>query len=193
MLKELFHLRDLQKKSNVSSKLIITTTKRIRKRARFLRDEHFKTEAAKINQLSISREIDKLFAKAKQQTTMLRSVQDGCPPNKIFEHFKAHFNPDDPSINYEPEELGANLSLFIEVLKNISRMFLINNDPPTIEEIKTHINALKVIKASNDIDPEILKHCEHLVMIEVIHRMTSNLWDQLDVPTAWGNSRLKTY
>ena len=48
MLKELYHQRDLQKKSNVCSKLINTTTKRIRKRTRFLQDEYFKAEVAKI-------------------------------------------------------------------------------------------------------------------------------------------------
>ena len=119
-------------KCNVCSKTINTTTKRIRRRACFLRNEHFKAEATKINQHAISRELDKLFAKAKQQTTTLRSVPDGCPPNKIFEHFKAHFNPDDPSINFEPEELGANLPPFIEHLQNISRMCVINDGQPII-------------------------------------------------------------
>ena len=30
------------------------------------------------------------------------------------------------------------------------------------------------------------------IMLNVIHRMTLNLWENLDVPSAWGNSRLKT-
>ena len=28
-------------------------------------------------------------------------------------------------------------------------------------------------------------------MLQVIHRMSTNLWENLDVPTAWGNSRLQ--
>ena len=28
-------------------------------------------------------------------------------------------------------------------------------------------------------------------MLQVIHRMSTNLWRDLDVPTAWGNSRLQ--
>ena len=53
----------------------------------------------------------------KQLIPTLRSVQDGCPPNKIYEHVKAHLNPDDPSVNFEPEELDANLPSFIEELE----------------------------------------------------------------------------
>ena len=192
ILKELYDERDSQRKNNASSKTINTSTKRIRKRARFLRDEHFKAEATKINQYAINRELDKLFAKAKQQKTTLRAVPDGCPPEKIVKHFKAHFNPDDPSLNFNPDELGDDLPEFVEELQNISRRCAINDDPPTIEEIQTHLNALKTKKASNDIDPEILKRCEHPIMLEVIHRMTTNLWDLIDVPSAWGNSRLKT-
>ena len=62
-LKELYDQRDLQRKNNASSKTINTTTKKIRKRAQCLRDEHFKAEADKINQIAISRKLDKLFAK----------------------------------------------------------------------------------------------------------------------------------
>ena len=191
-LKELYNQRDLQKKNNASSKTINITTKKIRKRAQHLRDEHFKAEADKINQFAINRELDKLFAKAKQQETTLRSVPDKCPPEKIVEHFKAHFNPDDPSNAFCPEELGENLPSFIEELQNISRLIAINDDPPTVEEIQLHLNALKANKASNDIDPEILRRCEHPVMLQVINRMTTNLWAEIDVPSAWGNSRLKT-
>jgi len=33
------------------------------------------------------------------------------------------------------------------------------------EEIQKHLHQLKSDKASDDIDPEILKKCEHLVML----------------------------
>ena len=55
-LEELYEQRDLQRKSSASSELVNRTTKLIRKRARFLRDEHFKAEAEKINQFAINRE-----------------------------------------------------------------------------------------------------------------------------------------
>ena len=77
-------------------------------------------------------------------------------------------------------------------MQNISNHYPINHDAPSIEEIQTHLHRLKSGKASNDVDPELLKICDHPVLLEVIHRMTSNLWSNLDIPDSWGNSRLKT-
>ena len=72
------------------------------------------------------------------------------------------------------------------------RKFSINDQPPTVNEIQNYLRELKVNKASNDIAPELLKRCEHPIMLEVLHRMTTNLWEELDIPAAWGNSHLKT-
>ena len=120
-------------------------------------------------------------------------MPDVCPPDEIVAHFKAHFNPDDPSKSSTPEELGENnLPSFLDELQNISRRCAINNEPPDVEEIQKHLKALKVNKASNDIDPEILKRCEHPAMLKIIHRMTTQLWTEIDIPSAWENSRLKT-
>ena len=68
----------------------------------------------------------------------------------------------------------------------------LNDDPPTIEEIQKHLQELKNNKASNDIEPELLKRCSHPIILEIIQRITNNLWDSLDIPSAWGNSILKT-
>ena len=91
-----------------------------------------------------------------------------------------------------PEEFGENLPDFVCELQNISGRFPINHEVPSIDEIQTHLHRLKSGKASNDVDPELLKRCEHPVMLTVIHRKASNLWENLDMPAAWGNSRLKT-
>ena len=68
----------------------------------------------------------------------------------------------------------------------------INDQPPTTDEIQECSNELKENKASNDIDPTLLKNCEHPLMQEVLHRMTTRLWNEIDIPDAWGNSRLKS-
>ena len=91
-----------------------------------------------------------------------------------------------------PEEFGENLPDFVRELQKISGRFPINHEVPSIDEIQTHLHRLKSGKASNDVDPELLKRCEHPVMLTVIHRMASNRWENLDMPAAWGNSRLKT-
>ena len=79
---ELYELRDMQRAENVGSKLIAATTKKIRKRARYLRDQYFKAEAEKINQHAISRELDKLFYRAKNQETTLKPAPEAWPPEK---------------------------------------------------------------------------------------------------------------
>jgi len=46
--------------------------KKIRHRARFLKNEYFRLEAEKINNLAINRNLQKLFQRAKDQTTTLK-------------------------------------------------------------------------------------------------------------------------
>ena len=77
-------------------------------------------------------------------------------------------------------------------MQNISNNFPINHEAPTIDEIQKHLRQLKSGKASNDVDPELLKKCENPLMLQVIDRMANNLWSNLDIPAVWGNSRIKT-
>ena len=49
-----------------------------------------------------------------------------------------------------------------------------------------HLCQLKSKKASNDVNHELLKICEHPFMRQVIHKMTNNLWSNLDIPAVWG-------
>ena len=161
---------------------------------KYLKNEHFKQEANQINNLAINREIEKLFSRAKSQHTTLQPINSNCPPDKILSHFKNHFNPDDPSKENTPDSLtGGNLPDFIEELRSISDTNQITDTPPTVEEIQKHLKELKAKKASNDIEPELLNRLnDHPVMLQVVHRIMTNLWENLDLPTSWGNSRLKT-
>ena len=115
-----------------------------------------------------------------------------CPPEKIFDHFKKHFNPTILVDLVAPKELSGNLSEIVRELQKISNNFPINHEVPTIDEIQRHLCQLKSGKASNDVDPKLLKKCEHPLMLQVIHRMANNLWSDLDILAVWGNSRLKT-
>ena len=166
--------------------------KKIRHRVRYLKDEHFKSEADKLNIYALNRQIEKLFMKAKSQETTLKPTYNTCPTEKLFEHFKTHFNPQGPSTDYTPEEMTENIPKFVKDLQNISDSADISDTPPTIDEIQKHIQKLKNNKASNDIEPELLKRCSHPIMLEVIHRITDNLWSGQDLPNMWGQSLLRT-
>ena len=146
----------------------------------------------KINQLAINRDLEKLFRRARKQKTTLKPIPPSCSPQDLLNHFRKHFNPIDPSKTSTPEELSTQLPNFVEHLRKISDSLLINDNPPDIEEIETHLQKLKSNKASSDVDPELLKRCCHPVMLQVIHRMTTKLWGDLDLPNDWGNSLLRT-
>ena len=189
-LSDLYSRKDELFAKNGDKKTIQLLRKKIRKRSRYLRNEYFKAEAQKLNQLAVNRELDKLFARAKQQSTTLKPCSGSCPPDKLLDHFKAHFNPANQL--ERPRELSNELPDFVKSLQDISASIDINTQPPTIDEITAQLRKLKNGKASNDIEPELLKKSEHPIMLQVIQRMTSNLWGNLDVPPAWGNSRLTT-
>ena len=60
--------------------------KKIRKRSKYLRNEHFKSEALMLDVLATNRELDKLFTTAKRQTTTLKSSHDSssCLPDETL-------------------------------------------------------------------------------------------------------------
>ena len=115
------------------------------------------------------RELDKLFSRAKKQESILKSPPGKCPPEKILDHFRKHFNSISFVDSVTPKELGGNLPEFVCELQNISNDLPINDEIATIDEIQ-----------------------EHLLMLHVIHRMVNNLWSNLDLSAVYGNSRLKT-
>ena len=193
-LHELFMRKNDLMKCNADRKTIIAVRKKIRMRVKYLKNEYFKQEAENINQMAINRELERLFKRARNQETTLKPINSTCSPDKILKHFKNHFNPEDPSQVRTPEELtDNNLPEFVEELRKISDDVSINDLPPTIEEIQKHLKELKARKASNDIDSKLLQKLNsHPIMLQVVHRMTTNLWDNLDLPMTWGNSLLKT-
>ena len=180
-LKELFAKKDDLISSNADCKSIATIRKKIRARAKYLKNEHFKQEAIKINNLAINRQIERLFAQAKNQQTTLKQINSSCPPDKILAHFKNHFNPEDPSKTRTPEEFNEeNLPDFVEELRTLSDNNLIIDTPPSVDEIQKHLKELKPNKASNDIEPELLKKLnESPIMLQVVHRLMTNLWENL--------------
>ena len=104
---------------------------------------------------------------------------------KIFDHFKKLFNPTSLIDSVALKELSGNLPEFVRKLQNISKNFPINHEVPTIDEIQKYLRQLKSGKASNDVDPELLKKYEHPFMFQVIDRMTNNLCSNLDIPAVW--------
>eukprot|EP00111_Clytia_hemisphaerica_P017270 TCONS_00051124-protein len=192
-LKQLFVTKSELVSCSSSPEELKRIRKKIRYRVRYLKDQYFKHEAETMNTYMINKEIEKLFTKAKRQECTLRHTHNSCPTDKLYDHFKSHFNPEDLSIEFTPDEMIENIPLFVKDLQDISEFTDINDTPPSIDEIHAHIQKLKNNKASNDIEPELLKRCTHPIMLEVIHRITNNqLWSGHDLPISWGQSLLRT-
>jgi len=84
------------------------------------------------------------FSKAKSQSSTFKKPQNSCPPEKLVEHFKYHFNPPHPS----------RITTFLLSLRNsnvqLSHDHLISNDAPNREEVYNALAKLKNNKSSND-------------------------------------------
>lgn len=81
-LKKLFQSKNELMSKNGDQRSISAFRKKIRQRVRFSRNEYYKQEAEKINQLSINREIEKLFSRAKSQQSTLNPINSTCPQTK---------------------------------------------------------------------------------------------------------------
>ena len=132
-LRHLYDQKDHLIAQNADIKQLSSIRKRIRLRAKYLKNEYFKTEAEKINQFTINRELEKLFYRAKKQEITLKAAPGKCPPEKVLKHFQKHFNPDPPEV--VPEELTNQIPVFVNQLRNISMRNPIAHKKPSIEEI----------------------------------------------------------
>ena len=96
-------------------------------RSRYLRNEHFKSEALKLDIWATSRELDKLFTTAKRQTTTLKSLNNSssCPPDETLNYFKRHFNHGN---NADRSGELDDVPDFVESLRKLSSTIDINNE-----------------------------------------------------------------
>ena len=130
-------------------------------------------------------EIYRILAKnsrAKKQESTMKPAPGKCSREKIFDHFIKHFNTTRLVDSVALKELSGNLPEFVRELQNISNNLPINHEVPTIDEMQKHLHQRKSGKASDNVDPELLKKCEHSLMLQVIDRMANKLWSNLHIP-----------
>ena len=165
--------------------------KNIRKRLNKLRNDFYASEARKINQFAKNREIDKIFARSGKHETTQSQPQTTCiDPNKIFEHFKQHFNQ--TPLTTLPESMTQNPPPpFIQELQKISTDNPISNSCPTLTEVYNACRQCKNGKASSDIPSEFLKYArDSPEFLAELHRLISIVWKDRKVPEDWQFSDL---
>jgi hypothetical protein len=100
------------------------------------------------------------MAPIKDQSSTFKKPQNSCPPEKLVEHFKNHFNPPHPSSVETPSELTTDIPDFVKELQQLSRDHPFSNDAPTREEVFNALAKLKNNKSTKrhtSRNPEICK------------------------------------
>ena len=64
-------------------------------------------------------QLDKLFSRARKQESTLKPALGKCPPGKILDHFRKHFNLTSLVDSVTSKELTGNLAEFAHELQNI--------------------------------------------------------------------------
>ena len=73
-------------------------TRKIRLLAKKLKNEFYEAEAAEINNFAITRDLEKLYARAKEQQTTHKPIRsNACDPQKLSTFFQKHFSPTPPT------------------------------------------------------------------------------------------------
>ena len=77
---------------NADRKAVNSVRKKIRSRAKFLKNEYFKKQAEQLNQLAINRKLETLFRLVLEQQFTLRTVDSSCPNIELLNNFKSNFD-----------------------------------------------------------------------------------------------------
>ena len=132
------------------------SSKEIKKRIRYIKNQKLRHEAELINNHATRREIEELFRQMKTNGSVFKDTKrnNKCHAEKLKEYFFDHFNKTTDD-NITPDEL-LKAPEYIQTLQNTN--ININHVPPDISEIKNVLLTLKNGKASNDIPAEFLKY-----------------------------------
>lgn len=117
MLQEMLKKRD-KIDVNTEKPEFTQITRRIRKRAKFLKNEYMENEARQINQAWYNRELEKVYYLAKNQK-MGKTVQSGskCPTHLLKNHVENHLN--NGTELPDPEEITTNIPECLKTGKNV--------------------------------------------------------------------------
>ena len=166
-------------------------TKKIRKRAQLLKNQHFRKEAIEIEALREKKDFRAMYVKAKAQTTTFKPIRVTLDPDKGHVFFEQHFNPTAPTPEQTPPEL-LKPPKFTENLKNITEKVFLDSSAPTLDDIRLCLIRLKLNKSSCDVPPEFLKAAAASPeFISCFKTLTDEVWASKKVPTSFGHGRLE--
>ena len=164
-------------------------TRKIRKRAQFLRNEFLRAEGLKINLAWHNREIEKAYTIAKsQKMTENARIGKKCELSDLKEHVEQHLNK--TTEKPIPVELTTSVPDCLKMTTPFDDTNL-HADAPDKEELFEAIRRLRNNKSSTDSCAECLKvaiQCEEFGI--ALHDAITEVWTTKNIPEKWRYSRV---
>ena len=176
-----------QQNQNGNEEKLKEIKKKIKVKVKSIQNKILKDKAQEIKEAQEHRNIVKMWRNAKKHgcSEFKKSPPIQCPGLK--EHFTRHFNPDQSQL-VVPIEIVETPD-FIRVLQDTNLQ--INEETPSIEEIKVAINQLNDRKSAIDIEGEFLKIGSEIpVFMESLRDYFSTVWTTKQIPLKWTISRI---
>lgn len=182
----LLQLRSTQNKNTADYN---ETTKKIKKRVRYLRNMKMAAEAQEIEQFATRKQIDQLYRtfKTDYSTFKNKTTSNRCDPLLLKQHFEKHFC--NVEADYDPVDFHP-VPEFINVLQKINSHH-IKSGPPDLNELTTVIKKLKDGKSANDIPSVFIKHAiDNEKFAKEMVLLYNTVFQSHVIPQQWRHSKL---
>ena len=157
-----------------------TLQSEIRNKRKMLKDQYYSKKASEINSAAEARQVEKEFQLAKNFRMHKSSSKIHISKEKLTKHFEKHFS--ERELELPPELLNPS---DFEYLKDTP--VVVNEDPPTLEEIKEACKTFKNNKSfgTDKVPPEGVKYCSSNNLFIFLTMLISLIWINLAVPKSW--------
>ena len=165
-------------------------SKKIKNLRKKLKKRYFSAKAAEINFLNETRNVEKLFSKAKDFPTVFKkSRASAIHPSKLEQHFKKHFSRK-PFV-MPPELTNPENYSYLEQYRS---KIEIDESPPETAEIAKCLKTFKNGKCagSDKINAEMLKYGQSEKLLEILKNLIHEVWDGRKQPEIWKFSTVST-
>ena len=154
-------------------------------------NEFYKTEADKIDVNAINRDMKQLFENMKMHKSLpTGKANSHRRPEQLAQHFQLHFDLHNQTADAKPESFVTSPGCIIEFHEDTSEA-LINENRPTLQEIRAVICILKSQKSSTDISVEVLKCLNNVTAtLKELEKLFAKVWSQEEIPQKFGQSEI---
>jgi len=137
-------------------------------------------------QAAENRKTEELFRQAKRSDKPPKSNNPVCPVHALDKHFTKHFDT-----RPEPPADDLNDPSKLEVLPKLD--VLVIDNCPTLQDV---VNAVEKLKKGrcigvDGVAGEYLKYAETPTVAELICKLFTRIWTEMECPESWKTSRLK--